>query len=109
MTNVSPLAKKIWGLRLGLLFPYAFAMYKNYGYKIENDRVIIEKGVFIKKQSVIFYKSVEYTGVLQTPLQRYYEVYTMFFYMAGKVEILSNINFDVYQKIRNVMFNVESV
>lgn len=109
MVSVSPSAKKIWGIRLGLLFPYAFAMYKNYGYTIENDRVIITKGIFFKKQTVVLYKSVEYTGVFQSPLQQHYNVYTVFFYMAGKVELLSNVDYCVYKKIRNVMFNVESV
>ncbi len=100
MEKVSPKAKKIWGIRLLLFFPYAFVMYRYYRYKISDNAITILKGFFIRRSYFIPKSSVEFTELFQSPLQKHYKVYTLYFHLAGSVKSISNLEIEEIRKIR---------
>lgn len=82
-----------------ILIIYFFAVtiiiknwYNSYSYEITNESINIEKGVFVSKSIVIFRNRIQYSAVIQTPLQRIFNTCTVIFHIAGAVVYLSEID-----------------
>ncbi len=66
--------------------------YSSYYYDIFSDCIKIKKGVFISKNIVIFRSRIQYSDIIQTPLQRFFHTCTVIIHTAGAVVYLSEID-----------------
>lgn len=76
-------------------------MYKHYTYTVGKSGVTIRKGILIKKKIYIDRSRLQYSEMLQTPLQRLFKTCTIVYQAAGAVVYLSQID---TEKANGVMF-----
>ena len=74
------------------IFRFIKAWYNSYSYDLDNDRIRIKKGIFISKDIVIFTNRLQYSDVIQTPLQKIFRTCTIIIHTAGAVVYLSEID-----------------
>ncbi len=67
-------------------------LYRTYTYTIGKNSVSIRKGVFICKRIYISKSRVQYSQIIQTPLQRIFKTCTIAYQVAGAVIYLSQID-----------------
>ncbi len=70
------------------------AWYKSYSYDLNNESIRIQKGVFISKDIVIFTNRIQYSDVIQTPLQKLFRTCTIIIHTAGAAVYLSEIDIE---------------
>lgn len=71
---------------------YIKRLYRTYTYTIGKNNVSIRKGVFICKRIYISKNCVQYSQIIQTPLQRIFKTCTIAYQVAGAVIYLSQID-----------------
>lgn len=71
---------------------YIKHLYRTYTYTIGKNSVSIRKGVFICKRIYISKNRVQYSQIIQTPLQRIFKTCTIAYQVAGAVIYLSQID-----------------
>lgn len=89
-------------LYLFIIFFYLKASYNAYNYIVKPEQITIEKGVFFFKKSDIFKSRVQYTQLIQTPLQKLFHTCTIAYQTAGAVVYLCEIDIN---QADEVMFN----
>lgn len=87
---------------LFIILFYLKASYKAYNYIINTEHITIEKGVFFSRKSDIFKNRVQYTQLIQTPLQKLFHTCTIAYQTAGAVVYLCEIDLN---QAEEVMFN----
>lgn len=69
-----------------------FYTYKLYGYNINDEEVVIQKGVVFKKTIVIQIKRIQHVEKLQGPIQMLFKQASVVIYTAGSVEVVMGLN-----------------
>lgn len=75
--------------------------HKSYSYDLNDDSIRIQKGVFISKDIVIFTNRIQYSDIIQTPLQKLFRTCTVIIHTAGAVVYLSEIDIE-----DNILFDL---
>lgn len=75
-----------------------FYTYKLYGYCINDEEVVIQKGVLFKKTIVIKIKRIQHVEKLQGPIQMLFKQASITVYTAGSVEVIMGLNIDQAEK-----------
>ncbi|MBQ9673019.1 MAG: PH domain-containing protein [Ruminococcus sp.] len=68
--------------------------------EVRPDGIAITKGVLMKKRMNILAKKIQYVELLQSPLQRVYNVYTVAFHTAGATVFVSQVDQDLGNQFR---------
>ncbi len=87
----------------GFLFAFFIAVpyvYKNTVLEVRKDGITIKKGVLMQKRMNILAKKIQYVELLQTPIQRYYKVYTVALHTAGATVFISQVDMAQSQRFR---------
>lgn len=73
------------GLIVAFLLPLLFAhwSYENYGYNLEPDRIVIERGIIWKRHVSIPYERVQNVDIIRGPLARMFELSDLQIQTAG--------------------------
>lgn len=85
------------------LFAYCVAVpyvYHITSLEIRKDGITITKGVLLKKRMNILAKKIQYIELLQTPVQRFFKVYTVAFHTAGATVFVSQVDSDMGRRFR---------
>lgn len=84
-------------------------LYKNTGFWIENNRITIEHGFFIKRKYTLSSNRVQYIITIVGPIQKVFGLCTISFMTAGSTEILQNITFEDAAKIKKALGKMEGI
>ncbi|MGN0459412.1 MAG: PH domain-containing protein [Ruminococcus sp.] len=63
--------------------------------EVRKDGLTITKGVIMKKRMNILAKKIQYVELIQTPVQRFFKVYTVAFHTAGATVFVSQVDSDM--------------
>ena len=63
--------------------------------EVRKDGLTITKGVILKKRMNILAKKIQYVELIQTPVQRFFKVYTVAFHTAGATVFVSQVDSDM--------------
>lgn len=75
-----------------LILFYFNLRFKCTEYMVDKCTVLINKGVFLKKCTSLFKSNIQFVEVIQSPIQRKFDICTVVFHMAGKKYGMSQIN-----------------
>ena len=78
--------------------PYVYHITTLY---VRKDGLTIVKGVFIKKRMNILADKIQYIELLQTPIQRFFDVYTVAFHTAGATVFVSQVGKELGYQFRS--------
>lgn len=63
--------------------------------EVRKDGITITKGVIFRKRMNILAKKIQYVELIQTPVQRFFKVYTVAFHTAGATVFVSQVDSDM--------------
>ncbi len=66
-------------------------VYKLYGYEINNDYLVIKKGVIFRKNAYIPIKRIQHIEKFQGPIQTMFKLTTVIIYTAGSNEFIVGV------------------
>jgi membrane protein YdbS with pleckstrin-like domain len=69
-------------------------IYRLYGYMIEDDYVMVQKGVLFRRRDYIPIKRIQHIEKLHGPIQTLFKISTLIIYTAGSNDIIVGIPID---------------
>lgn len=67
---------------------------------VRKDGLTIIKGVLMKKQMNILAEKIQYVELIQTPVQRFFKVFTVAFHTAGATVFVSQVDVELGRHFR---------
>ena len=86
-----------------LILYYFTLRFKYTEYTLSSYVMFINKGVFFKKYTSLFKDNIQFVEVIQSPLQKKFNLCTVIFYLAGKKCSVAQINYLDGQFIKNAI------
>ncbi len=68
--------------------------------EVRKDGLTIIKGVIMKKRMNILASKIQYVELIQTPIQRFFKVYTVAFHTAGATVFVSQVDANLGYQFR---------
>lgn len=67
---------------------------------VKQDGIVITKGVIFRRRMSLMASKIQYVELLQSPLQRYFKVYTVAFRTAGTTVFVGQVDADLCHTFR---------